>query len=224
MGCDCKNLKEQQEKYFRYTLSARFKSSDVAAGGVTGFDGFYRFQIPPLSSIGFTQNHQACLCKIKKVLVSNLTHNTTWRWAQISNNQTINLAGGVNVLTNMSSRNVLFMGTNSQAPVRPSQANNPVLQRFGVVVPECSSTHAQLNDPTPDPETVLSTQQRIIYEDNSDIKCSGTLTSVPFGQELSIVFSPAQQGATINPLYPATTGTQNEANAGFSIEFEFMMV
>ena len=223
MGCDCKNLKEQQEKYFRYTLSARFKSSN-AVSGVEGFDGFYRFQIPPLSSIGFTQNYQTCLCKIKKVMVSNFTHNTSWRWAQISNNTTINLAGGVNVLTNMSSRNVMFMGTDSQAPVRPSQANNPVLQRFGVVVPDCSSTHAQLVDPTVNPYELTSAQQRIIYQDDSDIKSSGTLTSIPFGQELSIVFSPAQNGATINPLYPAITGTAQQANAGFSIEFEFMMV
>ena len=183
--------------------------------------------MPPLSSLGFTQNYQACLCKVKKVLVSNLTHNTTWRWARNSDNTTINLAGGINVLTNLASRNIAFMGSASQAPVRPTNDNNPVLQRFGVVVPDCSSPQAQLETAgaTPaDPDTLLSNQQRIIYEDNSDIKCSGTLTSVPFGQELSIVFSPAQQGASVLPMYPAITGNQDVANAGFSVEMEFMMI
>ena len=223
------SLKDQQEKYFKYNFSARFTSSSNAdnggsPAGVVGFDGFYRFQMPPLSSLGFTQNYQACLCKVRKVLVSNLTHNTTWRWARNSDNTTINLAGGINVLTNLASRNIAFMGTNSQAPVRPTNDNNPVLQRLGVVVPDCSSTHAQLKDATTDPIELLSNHQRIIYEDNSDIKCSGTLTSVPFGQELSIVFSPAQQGASVLPMYPAKTGNQDLANAGFSVEMEFMMI
>ncbi len=214
------SLKRQQEKYFKYTFSSRFKSGvDVA-----GFDGIYKYQLPPLSSLGFTQNFQACLCKIKKVYVSNLTHNSTWRWARNTDNTTINLAGGINLLTNLASRNIAFMGTDSQEPIRPSNDNNPVLQRFGVVVPDCSSPQAQLADYTTDPVELLSNQQRIIYEDNSDIKCSGTLTSVPFGQELSILFSPAQSGSVVIPMYPAITGAQQNADAGFSVEMEFMMI
>ena len=211
------SLKQQQEKYFKYTLTGQFAStSDVA-----DFDGFYRFQLPPLSSLGFTQNYQACLCKIKKVSITNRVYTAGFRWGDVKLATGINLSGGVNVLTNLASRNIGFLGSRTQQ-VRPTNDTNPLIQRFGCSIPASSEGTLGFK-PSDDTITAIG-NTAILYNDDSDIKCSGTLTSVPFGQELTIVFTPADRGATITPLYIGTQGDQSTGNGGFTIEMEFMMI
>lgn len=211
------SLKDQQEKYFKYTLTGQFAStSDVAT-----FDGFYRFQMPPLSSLGFTQNYQACLCKIKKVSITNRVYTSGFRWGSVKDATGINLSGGVNVLTNLASRNIGFLGSRTQS-VKSTQDDNQLIQRFGCSIPASSEGTLEFK---PSDSTISAIGNiAIVYQDDSDIKCSGTLTSVPFGQELTIVFTPSDRGATITPLYVGTQGDQQTGNGGFTIEMEFMMI
>ena len=212
------SLKRQQEKYFKYILTGQFASThDVA-----GFDGFYRFQMPPLSSLGFTQNYQACLCKIKKVSVSNRVYGSGFRWGDVALATGVNLSGGVNVLTNLASRNIGFLGSRTQEVKTTTSGANTLIQRFGCSIPASSEGTLALK-PSDDAITPIG-NIAIVYNDDSDIKCSGVLTSVPFGQELTIVFTPADRGEAILPLYVGTQGDQQTGNGGFTIEMEFMMI
>ena len=191
------SLKRQQEKYFKYTLTGQFASThDVA-----GFDGFYRFQMPPLSSLGFTQNYQACLCKIKRVSVSNRVYTSGFRWGDVKLATGINLSGGVNVLTNLASRNIGFLGSRTQSVKTTTSGANTLIQRFGCSIPASSEGTLAVK---PSDDTITP--------------------SVPCCQELTIVFTPADRGEAILPLYVGTQGDQQTGNGGFTIEIEFMMI
>ena len=205
------SVKKQQERYFRYTLTGRFANGDA-------WDGFFKFNMPPLSALGFTSpSGLACICKIRQVKVNSLSANSAFRWARVSDKTGIDIAGGINVLTNISSRNVAFMGTDRQ--VIEDVEGGEVLQRFGCCIDSTDgNTKLKADDSIDD----LLTQ--ITYEDFSDVKSAGTLCSVPFGQELKICFSASQSGSSVVPLYTGLKGGVGTANGAMSVEIEFLMV
>jgi len=188
------NTIEEANRYFKYDLCQK--------NSVNGL----RLYIPPLVENQFSTHYKACLCKIRKVYIQGGTKNIGF-----SDGTThFQPDGGVKLQSNLISRNYASIGGGSSTGIiNQNQGNNPVNQRYGVMID------------TPEHDDTFTHNNIFTYEDHTSVFDTGLICSLPFGKILEFKF--VDSVGTNKELFPADAGGTS-AVGETRIEIEFYLI
>lgn len=236
---------EVANRYFKYECSGLFANN----AGETDANKTLKFTLPPLSAIGFSNNYNQCLVKIRKVIVGdNGSFNPVWAngLAALQFNST---AAGIIVQTNIPCRN--FGAVRNNNNFIPA-AN--LDQRFGATFAPTfedgvivEGTNLTFNGEIPNVQTCAGQKRQLriinglaaagggiaagnqversngffVMEDTTSIFETGMLCGVPFGNELEVCFRDPFSDDKLGLVDYTDTTT---FIGGISIVFEFLML
>lgn len=238
---------EVANRYFKYECSGLFANN----AGELDANKTLRFTLPPLSSIGFSNNYNQCLVKIRKVIVGdNGNFNPVWANGTAALNFNT-CAAGIIVQTNIPCRNFGAVRTNNNFI---GEAN--LDQRFGATFAPTfengvivSGVNQTFNGELPNLQTCAGAKKQIriinglaaagddggiaggnkiersngffIMEDTTSIFDTGMLCGVPFGNQLEVSFKEPFENVKLGLVDYSDTTT---FIGGVSIVFEFLML
>lgn len=185
------NTIEEANRYFKYDLCQKNSTNGL------------RLYIPPLVENQFSDHYKACLCKIRKVYIQGGTKNIGFS----DGTSHFQADGGVKLQSNLISRNYASIGGGTSTNIIvQNEGNNPVNQRYGVMIDtpihNSSETHNNV----------------FTYEDNTSVFDTGLICSLPFGKVLEFKF--VDSVGTNKELFPADfNGTTAIGETRIEIEF-----
>ena len=243
---DKRDLIKTKNGYFRYTLTGAYSAGVRIDTG--GHDCQFRFQLPPLNEMGFSDQYNQCLVMFRSIRIQCGANTANGNWG---NNATFygktggptHVPNGIQLVSNIPCRNQAHFGAGAQAfwtqnsgifaPTLSQKLDDEV-----VLAPsaQLGAVDTSLNllgtwDSDLQGTTAGSAASNVVqvnrnnvwtYKTDKDIWSGGMLCGIPMGTDLTFEIKDLYNGTTV-ALSSASTHKEG-AITGISIELEIQLL